>query len=284
MKLINFSVGDLVHAGVVSSIGIHDLAKAQLWHGPAPVSIADIKLLESRLAEAELPEPIPFDELQATAVSLMPEKIVCVGLNYRRHALEAKMAIPATPVIFAKYANSLSGHRGEIALPAVDYKFDYEAELGVVIGHVAKDVSVSEALSYVAGYCCANDLSARGVQMATSQWTIGKTFDGFLPLGPYLVTADEVPDPQNLGIRSFVNGELRQDSTTRDMIFSVAEIISFLSRHATLKPGDVIITGTPEGVLMGLEKPAWLKPSDRVVVEIDRLGSLECTLTGSTRS
>ncbi len=281
MKLMNFLAGGAVHAGLVSSSGVHDLAEAGVWDGPAPVSLAEIDLLKTSLNGKILPDPVTPDELHAAPVSLKPEKIICVGLNYRRHAMEANMAIPTTPVIFAKYANALSGHRAEIALPTVDYKFDYEAELGVIIGRVARSVGVADALNYVAGYCCANDLSARGAQLATSQWTMGKTFDGFLPLGPYLVTADEVPDPQALGIHCFVNGELRQNSTTKDMIFTVAEIISFLSRHATLKPGDVIISGTPEGVLMGFENPAWLKLSDRLVVEIDGLGALECTLTGS---
>ena len=278
MKLINVQVDGVIHAGLVSARGVHDLSAAGLWDGPFPLSLSDIQLLRAHIANAVLPAPLKLDEVQVAAVSLKPEKIICVGLNYRRHAIEAKMAIPTMPVIFAKYANTLTGHRAEIELPAVDNKFDYEAELGVVIGRIAKNVNVDEALDFVAGYCCANDLSARGAQLATSQWTMGKTFDGFLPLGPYLVTADEIPDPQDLGIRCFVNGELRQNSTTRDMIFGVAEIISFLSRHATLKPGDVIVTGTPEGVQMGFENPTWLKSSDQIVVEIDQLGSLECTL------
>lgn len=184
------------------------------------------------------------------------------------------MTIPSVPVIFAKYANSLAASGADIALPEIDSKYDYEAELGVIIGREARDVALENALDYVAGYCCANDLSARTAQLVTSQWTLGKMFDGFLPLGPYLVTADEVADPQALRIRCRVNGEPRQDSLTSDMIFSVAEIIAFISCYATLKPGDVIVTGTPEGVQLGNKSPQWLKPGDEVTIEIDGLGSL----------
>ena len=189
------------------------------------------------------------------------------------------MPIPATPVIFGKFANSLSASGDRIALPTVDSEYDYEAELGVVIGREARDVSVDRALDFVAGYCCANDLSARGAQLATSQWMIGKMLDGFLPLGPYLVTTDDIPDPQALRVLCQVNGEVRQLSWTSDMIFSVAEIVAFLSRYATLKPGDVIITGTPEGVQMGQKTPVWLKPGDEVAVDITGLGVLTNTLT-----
>ncbi len=147
--------------------------------------------------------------------------------------------------------------------------------MGVVIGQKASAVSVEEALEYVLGYCSANDLSARDLQMRTSQWLLGKTLDGFCPIGPYLVTRDEVPDPQQLELRTWVNGELRQNSSTADMIFSVAEIVSYASHHMTLDPGDVIITGTPEGVILGMPEPrAWLKPGDEVIVEVQGLGRL----------
>jgi 2-keto-4-pentenoate hydratase/2-oxohepta-3-ene-1,7-dioic acid hydratase in catechol pathway len=188
------------------------------------------------------------------------------------------MPIPTTPVVFGKFANSLSASGDRIVLPIVDFKYDYEAEPGVIIGQEARGVSVERALEFVAGYCCANDLSARGAQLATSQWMIGKMLDGFLPLGPFLVTTDEIPDPQVLRIQCRVNGEARQVSSTSDMIFSVAEIIAFLSRHATLKPGDVIITGTPEGVLMGHKTPIWLRPGDEVAIDITGLGVLTNTL------
>jgi 2-keto-4-pentenoate hydratase/2-oxohepta-3-ene-1,7-dioic acid hydratase in catechol pathway len=222
---------------------------------------------------------VPIKSLRLAPVVVTPEKIICVGLNYRRHAIEANMPIPTTPVIFGKFANSLSASGERIALPTVDVEYDYEAELGVVIGREARDVSIDRALDFVAGYCCANDLSARSAQLATSQWMIGKMLDGFLPLGPYLVTTDDIPDPQALRVLCQVNGEVRQLSWTSDMIFSVAEIVAFLSRYATLKPGDVIITGTPEGVQMGQKTPVWLKPGDEVAVDITGLGVLTNTLT-----
>jgi 2-keto-4-pentenoate hydratase/2-oxohepta-3-ene-1,7-dioic acid hydratase in catechol pathway len=165
MKLMNIYVGDEVHTGLVTASGVHDLATSGLWTGPVPVSVWSLKNLKARLEDEEPPAAMSIDTFRVAPVSLKPEKIICVGLNYRRHAIEAKMAIPTTPVIFAKYANTLSGHRAMIELPRVDFKFDYEAELGVVIGDVAKDVSVDDALNYVAGYCCANDLSARGSQL-----------------------------------------------------------------------------------------------------------------------
>ena len=203
-----------------------------------------------------------------------PGKIVCVGLNYRRHAAEAGMAVPKTPILFSKYSNSLAAHGDEVVIPDVTKQADYEAELVVVVGKQAKDVSKMEALSHVFGYCNGNDLSARDLQMLTGQWMLGKTLDGFLPLGPYLVTADEVGDPNRLGIRAWLNGELRQDSSTRDMVFSVQEIVSYVSRYMTLDPGDIILTGTPEGVIFGDDPAVWLEAGDEVSVEVESLGRL----------
>lgn len=210
-----------------------------------------------------------------------PEKIICVGLNYRRHALEAGMPIPQVPVLFSKYNNTLTGHRSKVKLPIQeDHKFDYEAELVVVMGKKTRDVSEEKALSYVFGYATGNDLSARGLQLKTSQWPAGKTCDGFAPLGPYIVSADQIPDPQNLRIATYVNGKVRQESNTSDMIFSCARIISYFSRHFTLAPGDIIFTGTPEGVILGYpeDKRVWLRAGDRVVTEVEKCGTLEVTL------
>lgn len=206
-----------------------------------------------------------------------PGKIVCVGLNYRKHAEETKAEIPAYPILFNKFNNALTGHGNDVQLPArVSDKVDYEAELAIVIGRTAKDVDVTDALEYVYGYACANDLSARDLQLRTAQWMLGKTCDGFCPLGPYLVTADEVGNPDDLAISCTVNGERRQSSRTSDMIFGCAEIVSYISRHMTLQPGDVILTGTPEGVVLGMpkEKRVYLQPGDIVTVEIEKLGAL----------
>lgn len=209
-----------------------------------------------------------------------PEKILCVGLNYRKHAEETKHPIPATPVLFSKFANALSGHGQTVSLPREAREFDYEVELVIVIGQEAKDVAEEEALSYVFGYTAGNDLSVRDLQMRTSQWLLGKTCDGFAPLGPYLVTADEIPNPNLLALESRVNGEIRQSSNTQDMIFNCAALISYISKYMTLKPGDLIFTGTPEGVVHGYPKDrqVWLKSGDEVVVRIEKIGELKTNL------
>jgi 2-keto-4-pentenoate hydratase/2-oxohepta-3-ene-1,7-dioic acid hydratase in catechol pathway len=203
-----------------------------------------------------------------------PKKVICVGLNYRKHAIESNMDIPKTPVLFSKFQNTITGTGKEIPLPADGEQYDYEAELAIVIGKQAKNISVESALDYVLGYCCANDFSCRDLQFRTGQWLLGKSYDGWCPIGPYLVTADEVSKPNNLNIRCYVNKEKRQDSNTSDMIFNCEEIISYVSSYITLEPGDVILTGTPEGVALGLPNQPWLKPGDLIEIEIDGLGVL----------
>ena len=203
-----------------------------------------------------------------------PEKLLCVGLNYRRHAAESGAQVPEVPVLFSKFNNALAGHGEAVPLSGAAVEYDYEVELAVVIGKTARNVAVEQALDVVLGYCNANDVSARDLQMRTSQWLLGKTMDKFCPIGPYLVTTDEVPDPQQLTTRSWLNGELRQNSNTADMVFTVAEIISYASRHMTLKPGDVILTGTPEGVILGMKEKVWMKPGDTISIEVGDLGVL----------
>ncbi|SDX15617.1 fumarylacetoacetate hydrolase family protein [Paenibacillus sp. CF384] len=205
-----------------------------------------------------------------------PNKIICIGLNYRKHAEETNAPIPAYPILFNKFNNTLTGHLKDIAVPKVTEKLDYEAELVIVIGKKTKYVAKEDALSHVFGYCAVNDLSARDLQLRTQQWLLGKSCDDFSPLGPYLVTADEVGNPNDLWIKSTVNGEVRQNSNTSDMIFACDEIVSYVSQHMTLVPGDVILTGTPEGVVLGLpvEQQVYLKPGDEVTIEIEKLGAL----------
>lgn len=205
-----------------------------------------------------------------------PHKIICVGLNYRKHADETNTPYPEVPILFNKFDNTLTGHQSEIAIPSVSNELDYEVELGIVIGKKTKNVSKEDALSHVFGYCTVNDLSARDLQMRTHQWLLGKTCDDFSPTGPYLVTADEVGDPNNLSLKTYVNDELRQDSNTSDMIFSCAEIVSYISQHMTLVPGDLILTGTPEGVVFGLpaDQRVYIQPGDVISVEIEKLGKL----------
>lgn len=208
-----------------------------------------------------------------------PSKILCVGLNYRQHAVESGLQLSSTPTIFSKYHNTLVGAGVPVSLPVSAEQYDYEVELGVVIGRRAVRVKEAEALNYVWGYCNCNDLTARDLQNATSQYLLGKTLDGFLPVGPILVSADEVPDPQDLTVRTWLNGELRQDSTTADMVFSVAELVTYISRYIPLEIGDFIATGTPAGVIMGMPEPKeWMKAGDIVEVEITDMGRLRTPL------
>ena len=209
-----------------------------------------------------------------------PRQFFCIGLNYRRHAAETGMAVPETPILFSKYANSLAASGDDVPLPDVAQQYDYEAELGVVIGRPARGVSEAEALDHVWGYCNCNDVSARDLQFRSTQWMLGKTLDRFLPVGPYLVSADEVGDPQALRVRCTVNGDVRQDESTADMVFGVAELVSYISRFWTLEPGDLIATGTPQGVAAGRPDQPWLVPGDEVVVEVGALGRLVNRMTG----
>ena len=203
-----------------------------------------------------------------------PGKIVCVGLNYLDHAQEGGMELPKAPLLFAKWPNTLIGDGEPIVLPPEATEVDYEAELGVVIGTKAKRVSEADALEYVEGYICVNDVSARDLQFGDGQWTRGKSVDTFCPVGPRLVPREEIADPQQLGIRCIVNGEALQDSSTGQMIFSVAEIIAYVTRVITLEPGDLIATGTPAGVGVFRDPKVLLKDGDEVSVEIDGVGTL----------
>jgi 2-keto-4-pentenoate hydratase/2-oxohepta-3-ene-1,7-dioic acid hydratase in catechol pathway len=203
-----------------------------------------------------------------------PGKIVCVGLNYRDHASEQGISPPERPILFAKWQTALIGPGEPIVLPTVARQVDYEAELGVVIGRRVRGVSESEALEAVRGYVCVNEVSARDLQFADGQWTRAKSIDTFCPVGPRLVPREKVPDPQALRIRCMLNGDPMQDSSTAEMIFSVAEVIAYASQTMTLEPGDLIATGTPAGVGFTREPPVFLEHGDEVTVEIERLGAL----------
>ena len=203
-----------------------------------------------------------------------PGKIICVGLNYRDHAEEQGTALPEAPLLFAKWQNTLIGPGDPIVIPPVVTKCDYEAELGVVIGARVRDVSAENALEAVAGYICVNDVSARDLQFADGQWTRGKSPDTFCPVGPALVSRDDISDPQALPIRAILNGETVQESTTANMIFGVADVIAYVTRTITLEPGDLIATGTPAGVGAFRDPPLFMKPGDEITIEIDGIGSL----------
>ena len=217
------------------------------------------------LADAELLAPVP-----------RPGKIVAIGRNYREHTAEEGVEPPPAPLIFAKFPSAVVGHGAEVRWdPGLSGQVDYEAELAVVIGRPARHVGVAEALDYVLGYTCLNDVSARDIQFGDGQWVRGKSLDTFCPMGPELVTADEIGDPQDLAISCSVGGERLQEARTSAMYFGVAEIISYCSTSFTLEPGDVIATGTPGGVGVFRDPPRFLGDGDRVTVEIERIGRLE---------
>jgi 2,4-didehydro-3-deoxy-L-rhamnonate hydrolase len=208
----------------------------------------------------------------------LPQKIVCIGLNYRDHAAEAGADLPERPLLFAKWPNTLIASGEPIRVPSICTKPDYEAELGVVIGRRASRVSTDDALDFVRGYVVANDVSGRDLQFSDGQWVRGKSLDTFLPVGE-LVPASEVPDPQVLPIRAILNGETVQDSNTSNQVFGVAEVIAFITQAITLEPGDLIITGTPAGVGAFRKPPVWLQPGDEITIEIDGLGSISNPVT-----
>jgi 2-keto-4-pentenoate hydratase/2-oxohepta-3-ene-1,7-dioic acid hydratase in catechol pathway len=216
-------------------------------------------------------------KIQQVLSPVFPCNILALGLNYRKHADETKVSYPNIPIVFIKATTSVVGHMSPIILPAAGSEHvDYEAELAVVIGRKVKNVSPSEAMDCILGYMCANDVSARDwqIEKQKTQWARGKSFDTFCPLGPCLVTRDEIPDPQNLRIRALLNGRIVQDSSTSDMIFDIPAIISDLSRSMTLLPSTVILTGTPEGVGFTRQPPLYLKAGDTVTVTIEKIGQL----------
>lgn len=277
--------------GVRTEGGVLDVARAARGRKLAvPASTDDVirgvglSGLHALVAEAEggkRAAVIPEAQARFGPAVTRPEKIFCMGLNYRKHIAEVKAPVPTSPTFFNKFTNTLLGHRGTIPLPVhAASHFDYEAELVVVVGRRMRDVAAADALSHVFGYCTGNDFTARDLQMRTSQWMLGKTCDGFAPLGPWLVGADLVGDPQNLKIECRVNGEIRQSSNTNDMIYACADLLADASRAMTLEPGDILFTGTPEGVIFGKppDKQIWLKPGDKLVTEIEKLGRLEFDL------
>jgi 2-keto-4-pentenoate hydratase/2-oxohepta-3-ene-1,7-dioic acid hydratase in catechol pathway len=288
VKFVTIQTNNENHLGVKTDRGILNVtAAARSGKGSSlPVTVHELieggaaarQAIESLVREAESDSAawLNADSVVYGPCVTRPEKLICVGLNYRKHAEETNAKIPEYPILFNKFNNTLTGHGHDVELPITSKEVDYEAELAIVIGRPTKHVSEEEALDYVFGYCVVNDLSARDLQLRTNQWMLGKVCDGFSPLGPELVTADEISDPNNLRISCHVNGEQRQNSNTSDMIFNCKQIISYLSRHLTLKPGDVILTGTPEGVVLGYppEKRVYLQPGDVVTVSIEKLGSI----------
>lgn len=271
MKLCRYGAPGAEKPGLVDGDGrLRDLSGICADVGPREISPEGLAALAA-VDPASLPEVegrprfgVPYSGMS---------KFVCIGLNYSDHAAEAGMAVPDEPIIFLKAPSALSGPDDPIIQPPHSTRLDWEVELGVVIGTTARHVNAAEALDFVAGYCVVNDVSERAFQMQSSQWDKGKGCDTFGPVGPFLVTRDEVPDPQNLDMRLDVNGRRMQSGNTRTMIFDVREIVAYCSRYMTLLPGDIIATGTPPGVGMGMKpEPVWLHPGDVVELEIAGLG------------
>lgn len=232
-------------------------------------------MAKGNLDRYERKRPISLDSVRFAPPVTRPSKIVALGLNYRDHAAESKGKIPEVPLLFAKFPSSLIGHGDLITWDsAITAKVDFEAELAVIIGKAVYRVPQEDAVKAVFGYTCANDVSARDLQFGDGQWVRGKSLDSFCPLGPWLVTPDELPDPHSLTIQCRVNNKLMQDSHTERMIFKIPEVISFLSRHFTLNPGDVVLTGTPHGVGVFRDPPVYLSEGDEVTVEIEGIGRL----------
>ena len=294
MILLTFELDSKYYLGIKTGRGILDVAAAnrslkvaglaetpEALYAAGQDALPDLRtFVETALADENSAGWL-LDESGLRLGPCLPEpgKIICIGLNYRKHARESKMDIPSVPVLFSKFHNAIAAPGEAIPLPANCSRYDYEAELAVVIGKRARYVSEAQALEYVLGYCNANDVSERELQGKTSQWLLGKSLDKFLPLGPYLMTADEAGDPQNWPVRCWLNGDLRQNSNTGDMIFSVAQLVSFISQYMTLEPGDLISTGTPEGVILGMPQPrVWMKPGDSMTIEVGPLGKLTNTL------
>jgi 2-keto-4-pentenoate hydratase/2-oxohepta-3-ene-1,7-dioic acid hydratase in catechol pathway len=225
-------------------------------------------------------DSLSLSEIEIAASVPTPGKIICIGLNYRDHAEESGMEIPTKPVIFSKFSSCIIAPNEPIVVPKESTQTDYEAELAVVIGRRASNIKREDAMNYIFGYACFNDVSARDFQFADAQWQRGKSCDTFAPIGPFVATADEMIDPQDLSIKFRLNGETMQDSNTKQMIFGVAELIEYLSRYFTLEPGDIIATGTPPGVGFARKPPVYLKDGDVAEVEIAGLGVLSNPVVG----
>lgn len=281
MKIATFSVQSEQHIGLVQDDQIISLTALCPEEFPACMKkfierSSELRTRAEQLIEQRINEDVIFktSDVKILPPIAKPDKIICVGLNYFDHCKETGMEPPASPVIFSKYSNAITGHNDPIEIPINSTEVDFEAELAFVIGKEAKRVSEEEADDYVFGYTIMNDISARDLQFQDGQWSRGKTADTFAPFGPVIVTKDEVGDPHNLAISLELNGEIMQDSNTSNLIFTVPKIISFLSQSMTLMPGDLIATGTPPGVGMGRNPKIWLKNGDRMNVSIEKIGTL----------
>jgi 2-keto-4-pentenoate hydratase/2-oxohepta-3-ene-1,7-dioic acid hydratase in catechol pathway len=275
MRLVSFRKGSNSGFGVERNGVVYPLSSSGYRNDIEFLAGGEAALAAAR-ATATNPhaEQLPLADVQLLSPLTRPGKILCIGLNYRDHAIESGMAIPSVPTVFLKLSNAIAGPGTDIVLPANSVQPDYEAELAAVIGKGGRNIRAEDWKNHVLGYTILNDVSARDVQLATSQWTLGKSFDTFCPMGPAIVTTDELQDPHALDIQLSINGEKLQHSNTRELIFKLPELISHLSSIVPLEPGDVISTGTPAGVGLGREPKRWLKPGEEVVIRIEGIGEL----------
>ncbi|GLB61501.1 fumarylacetoacetate hydrolase family protein [Cytobacillus sp. NCCP-133] len=290
MKLAAFTIQSEKHIGVVQ--GERAISLTLLGGNQFPQCLRtfiekseELLPLAEKLIGQEVNEAavFPVSDIKILPPIPAPEKIICVGLNYIDHCRETGMEPPASPVIFSKYANAIVGHNDAVEIPVNSNEVDFEAELAVVIGKEAKRVTEEEANEYIFGYTIMNDISARDLQFKDGQWSRGKTADTFAPTGPVIVTKEEAGNPHNLSISLELNGEIMQDSNTSNLIFTIPQIISFLSQSMTLKPGDVIATGTPPGVGMGRDPKVWLKDGDKMSITIENIGTLSNYVKGDSQ-
>jgi len=274
MKLYNILVDGQIHLAAESSRGLTDLSAAG-YAGDMDALIRGAERSEINKLLEDKSLPVVAEPVYANIMNKIG-KLVCVGLNYKAHAEGIEMKLPEYPILFSKFDNALAPANSNVVLPAWESSYDYEAELVIVMGKECWNVSEEEAMDYVFGYSCGNDFSLRDAQMRSGQWLIGKTMPGFGPCGPCIVTADSIDPDKGVGIRSYVNGELRQDGSTVDMIFNCRRIISYASKYVHLQPGDLIYTGTPSGVALEAreDKRRWLEKGDVVDVVIDGIGTL----------
>jgi 2-keto-4-pentenoate hydratase/2-oxohepta-3-ene-1,7-dioic acid hydratase in catechol pathway len=275
VKLITFrrSTSAAPEPGVLQKDAVYPLAPLGYADAESFIAAGE-KALASTRAMTSQSASVPLSSVQLLSPLLHPQRIFCVGLNYQDHATESKMAVQAVPTIFMKLPSAITGPDSDIVLPTNSTQPDYEAELAVVIGRSARNVTRDNWRQYVFGYTILNDVSARDVQLATSQWTLGKSFPTFCPIGPCVVTADELKDPHSLDVRLTIDGETMQHANTRDLIFDIPAVLGYISAIVPLEPGDIVSTGTPQGVGLGRTPPRWMRPGEEVVIEISGIGRL----------
>jgi len=281
MKIVRYLVKNEAKLGAVKDDGVIDLTRPFPSISDNPIELiqqwSEAKPDLEKIVSESTPDAA-LANVRLLAPVARPGKIMAIGLNYADHIRETGQKMPPHQIWFTKAVTSINGPFDPIELPIASAQLDYEAELVVIIGKRCKHVPRERAAEVVFGYCAGNDVSVRDWQMQTAQWVLGKSFDTHAPIGPWIVTADEMGDPHTMGIRCFVNGERRQDSNTGNLVFNVYDQIAHLSRAMTLEPGDIIFTGTPGGVGLAMQPPQWLKAGDKVRVEIDRIGAIEAEI------